>query len=148
MLRSVRSLTIAPRLPLAARVPSRCLSSTRANNSIMDTAKDMLDKANKKTGEVLASTIENTEKVATNPEQMKEAATDAASTVNQKTGKVLADGIEKAEEAAGKAKEVTKEAKAEAEAKHKVLKNTSGYEDLQDKGKKVESEQNRPDDAV
>lgn len=159
--------------------------SLASRKSVVDTAKDVLEKANKKTGEFLAGTIEQTEKVAPTGENLKLAAEKvnqktgdvladgiektqlaadsvkdvdvkgAASKVNQKTGDVLADGVEKAEGVAGKAKEAASEAKErasdvkdEAQAKAKVNANSAGYENLQDKGSKVESEQNRPDDAV
>ncbi|PSK38974.1 hypothetical protein C7M61_002281 [Candidozyma pseudohaemuli] len=171
-----------PRQTMASRAFTVSLASRK---SVVDTAKDVLEKANKKTGEFLAGTIENTEKVAPTGENLKLAAEKvnqktgdvladgiektqlaadsvkdvdlkgAASKVNQKTGDVLADGVEKAEGVAGKAKEAASEAKErasdvkdEAQAKAKVNANTAGYENLQDKGAKVESEQNRPDDAV
>lgn len=137
-----------PRQTMASRAFTVSLASRK---SVVDTAKDVLEKANKKTGEFLAGTIEQTEKVAPTGENIKL----AAGKVNQKTGDVLADGVEKAEAAAGKAKEAASEAKErasdvneEAQAKAKVNANTAGYDNLQDKGSKVESEQNRPDDAV
>ncbi|PVH13964.1 uncharacterized protein CXQ87_002085 [Candidozyma duobushaemuli] len=137
-----------PRQTMASRAFTVSLASRK---SVVDTAKDVLEKANKKTGEFLAGTIEQTEKVAPTGENIKS----AAGKVNQKTGDVLADGVEKAEAAAGKAKEAASEAKErasdvneEAQAKAKVNANTAGYDNLQDKGSKVESEQNRPDDAV
>lgn len=186
--------TIRARVPISQ--PARCFSTTLPmNKGVVDAAKDVLEKANKVTGEILAGAIETTEKVAPTPDNIK----DAAETVNRKTGEVLADGIEKAEEAKdfakdkagdiandaegtakdlkhkakGKAAELKDQAsdkagelkdqagelkdqaadkagdlKDEAHAKKRVLENTSGYKDLQDKGSKIESEQNRPDDAV
>lgn len=170
--------------------------SLASRKSIVDATKDVLEKANKKTGEFLAGTIETTEKAAPTTETFKLAAekanqksgdiladgiekaqhategvknTDikgAAEKVNQKTGDVLADGLEKAEGVAGKAKgaaadakddvqgkaeevkDRATEAKDKVHAKAKVEANTAGYNNLQDKGAKVESEQNRPDDAV
>ncbi|OBA21168.1 hypothetical protein METBIDRAFT_42198, partial [Metschnikowia bicuspidata var. bicuspidata NRRL YB-4993] len=174
MFRQIASRTIAP---LSARVSpnARYLSYSRVNLSVVDTAKDILHKANKKTGEVLANTIDTTEKVTPSGEQVKDAATNAASAANQKAGDVLADGIEKAEDISHKAKqtatdanlgekakdaaqsaqqfshkakETTIDMKDHANAKKKVLENARGYENLQDKGSKVETEQNRPDDAV
>lgn len=158
--------------------PARALTcSVAARKSIVDSAKEVLEKVNKKTGEALASTIETTENVAPTTENVKQ----AAETVNKKTGEILADGIEKAEEATSfakdKASNITEDVKDkasdlkedakikaadlkedakdkaadlkdEAAAKKKVVENTAGYKNLQDKGSKIESEQNRPDDAV
>lgn len=171
--------------------PVRSLSYTLATRkSIVDTAKDVLENVNKKTGEILAGTMEATENAIPTKENMKE----ALKTVNKKTGEILADKMESAEETAGQvkskaskmagmAKEKTSEAKEKASeakekagnlaseakgkaenvaadvkekaedvdgaaAKARVETNFAGYKDLQDKGAKVESEQNRPDDAV
>ena len=150
----------------------RFFAATAYRSSVIDTAKDLLNKANKKTGEVLADGIEKTEQVTPTTETVK----NAADKVNKKTGEVLADGIEKtedaipskgevknaAENAADKAKktadnaadkakgaagEVSESAKHAAE-KERIRQNHKGYEDLKDKGSKAETEQNRPDDAV
>lgn len=187
--------------------------SAIARKSIVDTAKDVLDKANKKTGEFLAGTIETTEKVAPTPENLKTAAEE----VNLKTGRILADGIKKAEsvtedvkttakdqaesvstkllkdkeelkddasslagklkkdakdkfsdvkegaenlgeeakskadEAKGKAADLAEDVKGAAQSakeKKRVAQNAEGYKDLQDRGSKLESEQQRPDDGV
>lgn len=118
----------------------------KAEEAVPDVSvSEALNKANKKTGEVLADGMEKAEKIVPGTakeakdvaEDAKEKVQEYSSKANKKTGEVLADGLEKAEE--------TKE---HLEAKAKVGKNSFGYKDLQDKGKKVESEQNRPDDAV
>ncbi|CAH2355903.1 hypothetical protein CLIB1423_38S00166 [[Candida] railenensis] len=129
----------------------------KAEEAVPDVSvSEALNKANKKTGEVLADGMEKAEKIVPgSKKEAKDVAEDAkekvqeysedakekvqeySSKANKKTGEVLSDGLEKAEDA-----------KERVEAKAKVVKNSSGYKDLQDKGKKVESEQNRPDDAV
>lgn len=105
-----------PRQAYASRAFSVSLASRK---SVVDSAKDVLDKANKKTGEFLAGTINKTEQAAGHAE---EAASDAAQKASLKVDEV--------------------------KAQKKVNDNTQGYLNLQDKGAKVESEQNRPDDAV
>lgn len=191
MFRAVATRPIFARTALLQ--PSRAFAYTPiVKNNVIDTAKDILNKANKKTGEVLASAMETAESVTptvdgvkqaaskvnhktgevladgmekveevankakhatedvahkakhTSAEDIKEAASDAASKVNKKTGEALSEGMDKAEQAKDKVKETA----AQAEAKMKVEKNAAGYQNLQDKGRKVESEQNRPDDAV
>ena len=72
----------------------RFFAATAYRSSVIDTAKDLLNKANKKTGEVLADGIEKTEQVTPTTETVK----NAADKVNKKTGEVLADGIEKTEQ--------------------------------------------------
>ncbi|ODV78349.1 uncharacterized protein CANTADRAFT_6743 [Suhomyces tanzawaensis NRRL Y-17324] len=111
-----------------------------------DTVINAADKVNKKTGEVLSEGIDKAQKVTPNQDDLSQAAenvgdkvADAADKANKKTGKVLADGIDKAEKAVPNAAN---------NAKSKVAKNHEGYKDLQDKGSKTETEQNRPDDAV
>lgn len=56
---------------------------------------------------------------------------------NKKTGEVLASTMEAAEEKATK-----------KDGQKKVEENTKGYKDLQDKGAKAETEQNRPEDGM
>ncbi|QRG37744.1 hypothetical protein FDK38_002125 [Candidozyma auris] len=100
-----RQLTVLSRSAAVSRVTgpatvSRAFSvSIASRKSVVDTAKEVLDKANKKTGEFLASTLESSEKISPSGENIKK----AAKTVNQKTGDVLADGLEKTEEIAHKA---------------------------------------------
>lgn len=118
---------------------------------------DAAEKVNKKTGEVLAEGIEKTQKVT--PDSVG----DAAQKVNKKTGEVLAEGIDKTQratpddvgEAVQKVNNKTGEALAEGieKTQHgkeriRVSQNAKGYDSLQDKGSKTETEQNRPDDAV
>lgn len=177
----------------------RYFAATAYRGSVIDTAKDLLNKANKKTGEVLADGIDKTEKVVPNAETVKNAADkvnkktgevlaegiektekvvrnadtvkNAAGKVNKKTGEVLADGIEKTEkvvpnsgqvkDAADKVNKKTGQVLADgidaaenvAESgstsqKERIRKNHAGYQNLQDKGSKAETEQNRPDDAL
>lgn len=129
------------RQQLRAAVPSvRTFHYTAVNNSIIETTKSVLDKANKATGKVLADGMEAAEKVAPTASTVK----DAAEKAHKKTGEVLADGMEEVEKHAPNAK-----SSGEVhDAKKKVQKNAEGYLNLQDKGSKAESEQNRPDDAV
>ncbi|RKP29249.1 hypothetical protein METBISCDRAFT_3530, partial [Metschnikowia bicuspidata] len=103
-----------------------------ARNNVIDTAKDILKTANKTRGEVLASAMESAEQVTPLPKMSRRQPHDRQG------------GVEKADEAKDKVKDGTNH----AEAKMKVEKNTLGYRDLQDKGSRVESEQNRPNDAV
>lgn len=63
------------------------------NYSVLGAAKEVLSKANKKTGEVLAGGMEKVEEVTPTSETISQAAQD----VNKKTGEVLADGMEKVE---------------------------------------------------
>ena len=141
----------------AGLVPAtRYISTTPARYSIIGSAKDVLHKANKKIGEVAAEGIEKTQHA---PENVG----DAAQKVNKKTGEVLAEGIDKTQkaspesvgDAAQKVNKKTGEVLADGiekteqtEERLRVSKNAKGYDSLQDKGKKAESEQNRPDDAV
>lgn len=139
----------------------RLLSSSATNYSVVQTAKDVLLKANKKTGEFLAGGMDAAEKATPSASNV----TDAASKINKKTGEVLADGMEKVQQAtpevdsvsdaASKLNKKTGEVLADGmqkveNVKHKrrVNQHHKGYESLQDKGSKTESEQNRPDDAV
>lgn len=136
---------------------TRYISTTPARYSIIDSAKDALNKANKKIGEVAAEGIDKTQKAT--PDSVG----DAAQKVNKKTGEVLAEGIDKTQkatpdsvgEAAQKVNKKTGEVLAEGiektqqtDEKLRVSKNAKGYESLQDKGSKAETEQNRPDDAL
>lgn len=221
---ALRQLTIAR--ANASRITTHQPVLAAKNYSVLGAAKEVLSKANKKTGEVLAGSMETVEKVTPTTETISKTAQDvnkktgeiladgmekveplvpghggaenvgqkvkeAANTVNKKTGEVLANGMDKAEDyipgsddvknaagnaaetvskKAGNAKKVaenanerageiinegTEEAKEKvegtvdrAEARHRVNKHAEGYKDLQDKGSKVEVEQNRPDDAV
>lgn len=128
--------------------PIRLVHTTSVRYSVVDTAKDVLQKANKKTGEFLASTMETAEKAAPNSasdaaQKVGEAAgkvSEAASDVNKKSGEVLADGMQKVEDATPGLNDHP--------AKKKVDQNTAGYKNLQDKGAKAESEQNRPEDGL
>jgi hypothetical protein len=198
-----RQASIASRV---AYVPAaRQFATTRVlQKSVIDLAKDVLDKVNKKTGEVLAGSMEKAEGAVPDV-SVKEAMHKA----NKKTGEVLAGGMEAVEEVipskgeakahareaankaqakgnelfeegkdkagevkeqaqqkagevkdlaqqkAGEAKNKAEELKdkagnaaSHAEHKARVELNAAGYKDLQDKGKKIETEQNRPDDAV
>lgn len=207
MLRSVISRSSLARV--AVLQPSRSFAYTPVafKTPVVDTAKEILSKANKKTGEVLASAMETAENATpsvddvkyaaekvnkktgevladgleavgsaaekakhsaeevtqkakegaedvaekaknTSAEDLKDAAADAAHKVNKKTGEALSEGMDKAEDLKDAAKSKGQDAAAHVEAKYKVEKNAAGYKDLQDKGRKVESEQNRPDDAV
>ncbi|CUM49500.1 unnamed protein product [Debaryomyces tyrocola] len=119
-----------------------------------DSVGNVAKKVNKKTGEVLAEGIDKTQKVTPH------GVGDAAHKVNKKTGEVLAEGIDKtqkatpsnigaeAEKVDGEMADGIKKKQQQAEEKLRVSKNTKGYDSLQDKGSKAESEQNRPDDAV
>lgn len=120
--------------------PQRHFAATAYRAGVIDSAKDLLSKANKKTGEVLADGMEKAEEVTPTAETVKSAADKA----NKKTGEVLADGMEKAEGVAQEAKGAAKGVKEKA----RVNLNHKGYDSLQDKGAKAESEQNRPDDGV
>ncbi|EER30564.1 conserved hypothetical protein [Candida tropicalis MYA-3404] len=100
------------------------------NYSIVDAAKDVLSKANSKIGKMAAKDIEYAEKAA-------HGAKESVEKLNKKTGEVLAEGIDLAQTA-----------KHRSDAVSKVRKNKLGYDNLQDKGTKVESEQCRPDDGL
>lgn len=119
---------------------TRYFATTPARYSILGSAKDALLKANKKIGEVAAEGIDKTQKAEHSVEDavhnIGKKTGQAADTVNKKTGEVLAEGIDKTQKAMPN------------EAKRRVSNNAEGYKNLQDKGSKAESEQNRPDDAV
>lgn len=122
-----------------AAVNRRALSASATSRySVIDSAKEALKKANKKIGEVAAGGIEKTQEMTPNAENVTEATKETAHKVNKKTGEVLAEGLDKAEK-------MKPELHSE---KRRVQENAKGYTDLQDKGSKTESEQNRPDDAV
>ncbi|EGV61995.1 hypothetical protein PSN45_000709 [Yamadazyma tenuis] len=138
------------------RQPTRSLHYSRPTYSVVSGVKETLEKANKKTGEFLAATMETAEKTP-------ETVGDVAEKVNKKTGKVLAEGMEKVQrvapnnlsEAADKANKKTGEVLADGVEKvnagehlDRVRENAKGYKNLQDKGSKAESEQNRPEDGV
>lgn len=146
----------------------RYLSASAPRSSILGGVKETLQKVNKKTGEVLAEGMEKAEDKTPHASSVG----DAASKINKKTGEVLADGMQKVEDkapnvdsvgdAASKANKKTGEVLADgmekaekvvptaskADAKKKVDENVKGYDNLQHKGSRVETEQNRPDDAV
>lgn len=142
----------------AGLVPAtRYISTTPARYSIIGSAKEVLHKANKKIGEVAAEGIDKTQHVAEG------SVGKAAHKVNKKTGEVLAEGIDKTQkaaphnvgEAAEKVNKKTGEVLAEGiektqhlREKARVSQNAKGYDSLQDKGSKTETEQNRPDDAL
>ncbi|KAI5949798.1 hypothetical protein KGF57_004621 [Candida theae] len=136
--------------------------------SAAETVKSAADTVNKKTGKVLADTIDSAQKTV-NPSDLADKAKSAADSVNKKTGEVLADGIETAQQAvktngskhddiAEKARETVENAAElsyekrieleEAEGREEVRENIKGYASLQDKGRKAPIEQNRPDDAM
>lgn len=112
------------------RISTRQLHSTPINYSIVGGAKKVLEQANKKTGEVLASGLDKSQETP-GPKE-------AAKKINKKTGEKLAEGLDEAE----------KVSPTSHPAQSKVKDNTKGYNGLQDKGSKTETEQNRPDDAV
>jgi len=136
-----------------ALTESSCI--TTRNYSILDTAKGALDKLNKGAGKVASEGLDIAEKTAkATTEEVSGAqkkAADALSAANKSSGKVLADGLQAAEDVGEKivdAKDSVLGKKQHTEQRQRVKKNHSGYKDLQDKGSKTESEQNRPDDAV
>lgn len=92
---------------------------------------------NKKTGKILVEGIELGEKVVHGAEAAAHLAEEEAALLNKKTGKILADGIE-----------IAQIIKHRHDAISKVKANKRGYASLQDKGAKVETEQNRPDDGL
>lgn len=93
---------------VAVSQPIRPLTySLTARKSVVDLAKDILEKANKKTGEFLAGTMESAEHAG----NIKHVAEEA----NLKTGKVLADGMQKAEDVAHDVKEKVTHTKVDAD---------------------------------
>lgn len=127
----------------SARVGVRTFHTTPTNYSIVGSAKEVLQKANKKTGEVLASGMESAEKNApkmTGEDSMAEGAKDALSKANKKTGEAIASGMETAEKKVPNLNE--------NDHQKKVRENAKGYDNLQDKGSKAETEQNRPEDGM
>ncbi|KAK6199936.1 uncharacterized protein RJT21DRAFT_120835 [Scheffersomyces amazonensis] len=143
-------LTTNPLIPIA----TKSIVNVR-QYSILDTAKGALDKLNKGAGKLAADGLDITEKATKSTgEGVNEVNKKTAETlqkVNKKTGKVLADGIEVIEEASERikdAKDQTFGKPEHKEARKRVKEHHKGYKDLQDKGRKTESEQNRPDDAV
>ncbi|RCK66013.1 hypothetical protein Cantr_01824 [Candida viswanathii] len=108
---------------------SRIILASRSY-SIVQAARDAISKANMKFGRMAAKDIEVAERAA-------HEAKESASYLNKKTGEVLAEGIDLAQTA-----------KHRSDAISKVRKNKLGYQNLEDKGAKVESEQCRPDDGL
>ena len=97
--------------------------------SVIDSAKLLFEKANKKVGEAAALGLDkSTLKTGQN-------VTQAVKDVDKKAGETVAEGIHDAQASM-------------PNQKARVYKTTKGYDSLADKGKKVESEQNRADDAV
>lgn len=92
---------------------------------------------NKQGGRVLADGIEIGEKVAHGAEEAVHFAEEEVELLNLATGRIIADGIE-----------IAQIVKHRHDAIAKVRQNKRGYASLQDKGSKVESEQNRPDDGL
>lgn len=121
--------------------------------------KSAVSKTDRQAGKDLADHIDRQQntsyKISDIAKGYQDEAKEAASRANLKAGRALADNMDKAQQANNswdaqtqEAKNEVYNAKAHFEAKDKVQKNSAGYKDLQDKGSKVESEQNRPDDAV
>ena len=108
---------------------SRMLAYSAPRASVIDSAKQLFEKANKKVGEAAALGLD---KSTLNTGQN---VTQAAKDVDKKAGETVAEGIHDAQASM-------------PNQKARVYKNTKGYDSLADKGKKVESEQNRADDAV
>lgn len=87
--------------------------------------------------------------------KLAETVSDTAASLNKKAGQAAAAGLDKIQEAVPSTEEIPSKhsaAKLKNEAHNKevdrVNENAKDYRDLRDKGSKVESEQNRPDDAV
>ncbi|EGW33827.1 uncharacterized protein SPAPADRAFT_59185 [Spathaspora passalidarum NRRL Y-27907] len=138
--------------------------------SVLQQVKGGLSWANIKIGKAAAKDIEIAERAAQatvhSAETAGNVAKTAASTLNKTTGKVLAGGIEVAEEAVHEiqhAEEVLNKGggkvlaegidlaqtwKHHHDAVARVRQNKKGYTTLQEKGAKVETEQNRPDDGL
>ena len=135
--------------------------------------KATLDDVNIKTGKVLADGIQKAQEVVDDVDISAEDIKKGAEKVNQKTGEVLSDGIKKAQDVAedvdAGAKDIKKGAEAankkagkvladgiqdaedlseRVQARHEVKENTKGYANLEDKGRKVPVEQNRPEDLM
>lgn len=108
---------------------SRMLSCSASRSSVLDSAKELFLKANKKVGEAAALGLDKSSQKGS------EDFSQAAKNADKKTGETIAEGIHDTQASM---------------PNHRagVYKNTKGYESLPDKGKKVESEQNRADDAV
>ncbi|KAL6449815.1 hypothetical protein SBY92_000716 [Candida maltosa Xu316] len=102
-----------------------------------DDIKRGAEKVNLKTGQVLADEIQDAQDAAKDFEIGEKDIKKGAEKANLKAGKILADGIQDAQDFTEK-----------VDAKHEVKKNTKGYKDLQDKGRKAPIEQNRPEDLI
>lgn len=113
--------------------------------------KEALDITNKTVGKVLADGLEGAEAAAKTVSQKVPDPKDALDKANKRAGETIAGGLDAAETAIGKAEEKTEEftnSALGAEQRARVEKNYAGYSSLEDKGSKVELEQQRPDDAV
>lgn len=112
------------------------------------TPKEALDATNKKVGKVLADGLETAEETVASG---KETAEKVANKAGDKAEDTIASGKETAQKVANKAGEKAEDIANTAlavEQRARVKENHQGYSSLQDKGSKVETEQQRPDDAV
>ncbi|CDK25055.1 unnamed protein product [Kuraishia capsulata CBS 1993] len=133
------------------------VSQIRGKQSIVDSAKETLDNLNKKIGKAAAAGLESAEHVA---HKTSDAASEVASKAQEHGANAEKSVKEAASDVASKAEEGRESFKDAASAtanaangftnEHtdNVKNNFKGYSSLQDKGSKVESEQNRADDAV
>ncbi|KAK6460866.1 hypothetical protein DFJ63DRAFT_210336 [Scheffersomyces coipomensis] len=140
---------------VATKPNAKIITNSIRSYSILDNAKIAMDKLNKGAGKVAADGLgfaeQATKTAKSGVHEINKKTVETLDTVNKSTGKVLADGMDAVEQAGEKAKAAKDEAlltKDQLEAKKRVREHHKGYKDLQDKGSKTESEQNRPDDAV
>ncbi|KAG7935811.1 hypothetical protein KL934_002370 [Ogataea polymorpha] len=122
----------------------------RYRGGVVDSTKEVLKDINLKVGKTLASGLDKAEDVA-------ETVKDEVSTVKDKVADKKDDLSQKASEKASQAKQDASQEAAELKetfqsnkenVKREVKENFKGYESLQDKGSKIEREQQRPDDGV
>lgn len=129
------------------------------NYSVLGTAKEVLSKANKKSGEVLAEGMEKVEQVTPTSETI----TRAAHNVNKKTGEILANGMEKVEplipghggakQAGEKVADAAKTVKDKtnevlADGKKKAEEAVPGKNDLKQAGKKAKKNVKQAGDEI
>ncbi|KAG7872500.1 hypothetical protein KL938_005324 [Ogataea parapolymorpha] len=149
-LNSIVMYRTALRTVRTVRPANRLMIQQRYRGGVVDSTKEVLKDINLKVGKTLASGLDKAEDVA---ETVKE----EVSTVKDKVADKKDDLSQKASEKASQAKQDASQEAAELKetlqsnkdnVKREVKENFKGYDSLQDKGSKIEREQQRPDDGV
>ncbi|KAG7739818.1 hypothetical protein KL932_003081 [Ogataea haglerorum] len=138
-LHSIAMYRTAFRTVRAVRPANAPVLQQRCRGGVVDSTKEVLKDINLKVGKTLASGLDKAEDVA---ETVKE----EVSTVKDKAGDKKNDLSQKASQEAAELKDTLQSNKDHVQ--REVKENFKGYDSLQDKGSKIEREQQRPDDGV